>query len=90
MASSEPVLCRMHSGSVLADTFSSTLDEGGRNLTEAIQAIEAEGRGIVVYLPPRGDLRAELKKLLMLAEEKSSPFTTHFATRAHGGTLLLD
>jgi len=87
VARSEPVLCRMHSGSVIADTFSSTLDEGGRNLTEAIEAIEAEGRGIVVYLPPRGDLRAELKKLLVLAEEKSSPFTTHLAARAHGGTL---
>jgi 3,4-dihydroxy 2-butanone 4-phosphate synthase/GTP cyclohydrolase II len=87
VAGDEPVLCRMHSGSVLADMFSSTLDEGGRNLSEAIQAIEAEGRGVVVYLPPHGDLCAELRKLLARAEEKSSPFAAQLASRAHGGTL---
>src|SRR5262249_13976316 len=63
LAGDAPILCRMHSGSTLADTFSSTADEGGRNLGEAIDAIEREGRGIVVYLPPRGDLRQELAVL---------------------------
>ena len=50
----------MHAGSVLADTFSSTMDEGGRNLHEAIDAIEREGCGVVVYLSPRGQLKDEL------------------------------
>ncbi|MDB4996644.1 MAG: 3,4-dihydroxy-2-butanone 4-phosphate synthase, partial [Myxococcaceae bacterium] len=49
----DPVLCRMHSGSMIADTFASTPREGGRNLREAIRTIEAAGRGVVVYLPPR-------------------------------------
>jgi 3,4-dihydroxy 2-butanone 4-phosphate synthase/GTP cyclohydrolase II len=56
-----PVLCRMHSGSTMADIFSSTYNEGGQNLKEAVDAIEAEGTGIIVYLPSRGDLQAELR-----------------------------
>jgi 3,4-dihydroxy 2-butanone 4-phosphate synthase/GTP cyclohydrolase II len=56
----DPVLCRMHSGSMIADTFASTPREGGRNLREAIRTIEAAGRGVVVYLPPRGNVVAEL------------------------------
>jgi 3,4-dihydroxy 2-butanone 4-phosphate synthase/GTP cyclohydrolase II len=59
-AHDEPVLCRMHSGSLIADTFASTPREGGRNLREAIRTIEAAGRGVVVYLPPRGNVVAEL------------------------------
>ncbi len=81
----EPTLCRMHGGSVIGDTFSSTVSEGGRNLQEAIARIESEGRGVVVYLPPRGDLRQELEAL----EEKvkSSPAFGIPDQRAHGGTL---
>ena len=55
-----PPLCRMHSGSILGDTFASTPRDGGRNLREAIGLIEAEGRGVVVYLPPRGNVQSEL------------------------------
>jgi 3,4-dihydroxy 2-butanone 4-phosphate synthase / GTP cyclohydrolase II len=57
---SGPVLCRMHGGSVLADVFSSTAEEGGHNLGEAIDAIEQEGAGVIVYLPSRRDLKSEL------------------------------
>ena len=57
----QPTLCRMHSGSVLGDTFASTPREGGKNLREAIRRIETEGRGIIVYLPPRGALDVELR-----------------------------
>ena len=55
-----PVLCRMHAGSTVADVFSSTRREGGRHLREAMTLIEAEGRGSVVYLPPRSPLDAQL------------------------------
>jgi len=55
-----PVLCRMHAGSTVADVFSSTRREGGRHLREAMTLIEAEGRGIVVYLPARSPLDAQL------------------------------
>ncbi|WP_394831839.1 3,4-dihydroxy-2-butanone-4-phosphate synthase [Pendulispora rubella] len=56
-----PVLCRMHAGSLIADTFASTPREGARNLKEAFRHIEAEGRGVVVYLPPKGNVELELE-----------------------------
>ena len=78
------VLCRMHAGSTLADTFSSTLSEGAKNLTEAIQAIEAEGTGVVVYVAPRGDLASELGTL---GGAPGQPRSQPQPSRAHGATL---
>ena len=59
----EPVLCRMHAGSTIGDVFASTAREGGRQLRQAIARIEAAGVGVIVYLPPRGDLAGELESL---------------------------
>ncbi len=59
----EPILCRVHSGSLLADLFSSTPFDGGSNLREAILAIEKAGAGVVLYIPPKGDLARELESL---------------------------
>jgi 3,4-dihydroxy 2-butanone 4-phosphate synthase/GTP cyclohydrolase II len=56
-------LCRVHTGSSLADTFVATPRDGGQHLREAIAQIEAAGRGALVYIAPRGDLRAELEGL---------------------------
>ncbi len=89
----KPTLCRMHSGSTLGDVFSSTTADGARNLDEAIDAIEAEGVGVIVYLPPYGDLDSELKVLTRRSELKSSPGSSTpqppsvGLTRPHGGTL---
>jgi 3,4-dihydroxy 2-butanone 4-phosphate synthase/GTP cyclohydrolase II len=58
-----PVLCRMHAGSTLADTFASTKSEGRRNLYEAVDAIEEAGKGVIVYLPPHGNLLEELSAI---------------------------
>jgi 3,4-dihydroxy 2-butanone 4-phosphate synthase/GTP cyclohydrolase II len=55
-----PPLCRVHSGSTLADTFAATPRDGGRHLREAIAQIEAEGRGALVYIAPRGNVHGEL------------------------------
>ncbi|HKQ70129.1 MAG TPA: 3,4-dihydroxy-2-butanone-4-phosphate synthase [Polyangiaceae bacterium] len=57
----DPVLARVHGGSVLSDIFSSTESEGGKNLREALVAIERAGRGVCVYLPTVRDLGAELR-----------------------------
>lgn len=57
---SKPVLCRVHSGSLLADLFSSTLFEGGSNLREAISTIEAAGAGIILYISPTVDIGREM------------------------------
>lgn len=63
-----PILCRMHSGSSIGDVFASSTREGGKNLREAIRRIEAEGRGVIVYLPPRQTPAAELAQLQLLGE----------------------
>jgi 3,4-dihydroxy 2-butanone 4-phosphate synthase / GTP cyclohydrolase II len=69
----EPVLTRVHSGSLIGDVFSSTPSEGGANLRQAIERIEAEGRGVVLYLPPRGEPAAELNALVERAQGKPRP-----------------
>ncbi|HSC88714.1 MAG TPA: 3,4-dihydroxy-2-butanone-4-phosphate synthase [Polyangiaceae bacterium] len=79
----EPVLCRMHSGSVLGDVFSSTPSDGRSNLMQAVSLIEKEGRGVIVYLPPRGNLASELSAF----ERRRSGGAEVEATRPNGGTL---
>lgn len=69
-AGDSPVLCRMHSGSYIGDVFASGPREGGRNLREALRRIEAEGRGVVVYLPPR---LAPALELVQLEQAKTQP-----------------
>ena len=59
----ESALCRMHRGSLLADLFSSTDSEGGRNLRAAIAQIEQAGAGVVVYIPSHAPLKDELERL---------------------------
>jgi 3,4-dihydroxy 2-butanone 4-phosphate synthase/GTP cyclohydrolase II len=56
-----PTLCRMHTGSIVGDLFCSSPSDGGHNLREAIDAIEAEGTGVVVYLPTIRGLRDQLE-----------------------------
>jgi 3,4-dihydroxy 2-butanone 4-phosphate synthase/GTP cyclohydrolase II len=60
IATAQPVLCRVHSGSIIADLFSSTPFDGGSNLREAIHCIEKAGAGVVLYIPPRATLVDEL------------------------------
>ena len=63
LAGNTPVLVRMHSGATIGDVFSSTAKDGGRNLREAIRRIEAERRGVIVYLPPRQQPSEEIGAL---------------------------
>ncbi|MGK4001965.1 3,4-dihydroxy-2-butanone-4-phosphate synthase [Sorangium sp. So ce1036] len=69
----DPILCRVHSGSIVADLFSSTPFDGGSNLREALLAIENAGVGVVVYIPSRGDLGRELEMLRRTGAEESAP-----------------
>jgi 3,4-dihydroxy 2-butanone 4-phosphate synthase / GTP cyclohydrolase II len=68
-----PPLCRVHTGSTLADTFTATPRDGGRHLREAIAHIEGAGRGALVYIAPRGDLRRELEALQATKEAPPPP-----------------
>jgi 3,4-dihydroxy 2-butanone 4-phosphate synthase / GTP cyclohydrolase II len=54
------VSVRVHTGSTFGDVFGSTPFEGGSNLRAAISQIERDGRGVVLYLPGRGDIATEL------------------------------
>lgn len=86
-----PTLCRMHTGSSLADVFSSTPKEGARNLAEAIDAIEAAGEGVIVYIPPGMDLKDELLAAVRRGDPTSSPQASvpppALGSRPHGGAL---
>jgi 3,4-dihydroxy 2-butanone 4-phosphate synthase/GTP cyclohydrolase II len=74
-----PPLCRVHTGSTVADLFAATPRDGGRHLREAIAQIEAAGRGALVYIAPRGDVRVELEALRALQAAPPPP------TAARGG-----
>ena len=50
----EPVLCRVHSSCMTGDVFGSMRCECGEQLNKAMQMIEAEGRGIIVYMNQEG------------------------------------
>ncbi|HET9958713.1 MAG TPA: 3,4-dihydroxy-2-butanone-4-phosphate synthase [Polyangiaceae bacterium] len=87
VSNDEPVLCRMHQGSTLGDVFSSAATEGRRNLEEAIDRIEEAGRGVIVYLPPRGDLSAELSAREARHEASPPSEGQAAASRPHSNTL---
>ncbi|MGD9474524.1 MAG: bifunctional 3,4-dihydroxy-2-butanone-4-phosphate synthase/GTP cyclohydrolase II [Eubacteriaceae bacterium] len=48
------LLCRVHSECLTGDAFGSIRCDCGDQLSEALKAIEAEGRGIVLYLRQEG------------------------------------
>lgn len=50
----EPVLCRVHSSCATGDIFGSLRCECGEQLERAMQLIEDEGRGIIVYMNQEG------------------------------------
>ena len=50
----EPVLCRVHSSCMTGDVFGSKRCECGEQLAKAMQMIEKEGRGIIVYMNQEG------------------------------------
>jgi 3,4-dihydroxy 2-butanone 4-phosphate synthase / GTP cyclohydrolase II len=92
-AGDQPVLCRMHSGSVIGDVFASTERDGGQNLREAIRRIEAEKRGVIVYLPPRQAPAAEIAQLVQAATGetvKEAPGDSPLREFGLGAQLLAD
>lgn len=50
----EPVLVRVHSSCITGDVFGSMRCDCGEQLHKAMQAIEQEGKGVVVYLNQEG------------------------------------
>lgn len=50
----EPILCRVHSSCATGDIFGSLRCECGEQLHKAMQLIEQEGKGIIVYMNQEG------------------------------------
>ena len=50
----EAVLCRVHSSCMTGDIFGSQRCECGEQLKKAMQMIESEGKGIIVYMNQEG------------------------------------
>ncbi len=50
----EPVLCRVHSSCMTGDIFGSKRCECGEQLHKAMEMIEKEGKGIIVYMNQEG------------------------------------
>jgi 3,4-dihydroxy 2-butanone 4-phosphate synthase/GTP cyclohydrolase II len=56
----EPALVRVQVGSVLGDVFGAR--SGARAvMAEAVARIEREGRGVILYIPPRIDMHTDLR-----------------------------
>ncbi len=67
-----PTLVRVQMGSVLGDVFGAR--RGTRLLAnEAVQRIEEEGKGVVLYIPPRGDLVSDLDYHMGRLAERPAP-----------------
>jgi 3,4-dihydroxy 2-butanone 4-phosphate synthase/GTP cyclohydrolase II len=64
-------LCRVHAGSIWDDVFGSPVHDGGRHLREAIDCIEREGRGALVYVVPGGDLRRDLDACISAGQRRT-------------------
>jgi len=54
VSTEEPVLCRVHSSCLTGDILQSLRCDCGDQLGMALQRIEEEGRGVVVYIPQEG------------------------------------
>ena len=50
----EPILCRVHSSCMTGELFGSKRCECGEQLHKAMQMVEKEGKGIIVYLNQEG------------------------------------
>jgi 3,4-dihydroxy 2-butanone 4-phosphate synthase/GTP cyclohydrolase II len=59
----EPVLCRVHSSCVTGDIFGSCRCDCGSQLHAAMQMVEKEGRGVIVYMNQEGRGIGLLNKL---------------------------
>ena len=53
-AKNEPILCRVHSSCMTGDIFGSKRCECGEQLHKAMQMVDKEGKGIIVYMNQEG------------------------------------
>ena len=92
VATTEPVLVRVHTENVTGDVFGSLLDDTGFQLQTALEKIAAAGRGVVLYLKQREhglDLIHQLRTYAVMRArnvtfEEASVETGYGANRDYG------
>jgi 3,4-dihydroxy 2-butanone 4-phosphate synthase/GTP cyclohydrolase II len=60
--STQPTLCRVHQGHLLLDKFGIPGARGRVSVEETLSLIAREGAGVLLYLPPRQSMLAELEE----------------------------
>jgi 3,4-dihydroxy 2-butanone 4-phosphate synthase / GTP cyclohydrolase II len=83
-----PLLVRVHVGSVLGDTFGSR-SKVRVTASEAIQRIEADGRGVVLFVPPHFDLATDLDYYLGRDVKPTSQYPENAIREVGFGSQIL-
>jgi len=79
VATDDPILVRMHRRDLLGDIFDDCAHPSGAQLRVAMDAIQREGRGALVYLRPEGsgdDWRARLQRIRRGPDDAEMPDLT--------------
>jgi 3,4-dihydroxy 2-butanone 4-phosphate synthase/GTP cyclohydrolase II len=92
LATKEPILVRMHTGSVLGDVFLGKKNQAGRELRSSLETIEREGRGVLVYLrlPNKEELLLEEVSQLKRKRGPKSTYQGTFREYGLGAQILMD
>jgi 3,4-dihydroxy 2-butanone 4-phosphate synthase/GTP cyclohydrolase II len=88
----EPVLTRVHRGCLMGDLLGSSQCECGGQLEQAFQRIQAEGRGVIVYLQKDVPAKARLQCTHISNEEivQGQPDQTRLREFGVGAQILKD
>ncbi len=90
--SEEPVLVRVHTGSVVEDVFGATSRRRAVPIQQALRLISREECGVLLYLPGRADVAEEVSRYTCSEEPEAAPVTKqgHLREFGLGAQILRD